>query len=111
MKTSKALRTAIERHRDSGESLRYPLRLRDAVTEFTKRQRSASVSYETLAEELGLSLNTLRRWCERSHQGRLTNVEVTGDAPSVLPVLVMRSGHRVEGLSITALCELLGRLS
>ncbi len=112
MKTSKALRTAIERHREARvhQAFRYPSHLKQAVAEFTRAQRSAGVSYEALVLDLGLSLNTLRRWCEGSQQGRLANVELA-EAISSGPVLVTRSGHRVEGLSVAALCEVLERLS
>ena len=113
MKTSKALRRAIDRHRDSRvhQSFRYPSQLKQAVAEYTRTRRSAGVSYETVVVELGLPLNTLRRWCEGSPEGRLASVELTAEATWDGAVLVTRSGHRVEGLSVRALCEVLERLS
>lgn len=113
MKTSKALRRAIDRHRGSRvhQSFRYPSALKQCVAEYTRSQRLAGVPYAALVVELGLPLNTLRRWCEESSAGRLASVELSADPASDGPVLVTRSGHRVEGLSLRALCEVLERLS
>jgi len=40
----------------------------------------------------------------------LKSVEVVTDTVSDIAVLVTPAGHRVEGLSMTSLCELLERL-
>lgn len=113
MRTSKRLRAAIDGHRETqGEhAFRYPLQLKQAVAEYVRSRRSAGVSYETLVGELGLSINTLRRWSEGRREGRLAKVSLTNPTPSLDLVLVTRTGHRVEGLSISSLGDLLERLS
>lgn len=110
MKTAKALRASIEQHQEA-RAFRYPLQLKQAVAEFARAQRSAGVPYEALATELGLSINTVRRWCEGMREGRMAKVELTLPASSRDPVLVTRTGHRVEGLTLSALGDLLERLS
>jgi transposase-like protein len=111
MKSSKALRTAILRHRERHhpKAPRYTPELKRAVVEFVRSQRSAGVSYEALVRTLELPINTLRRWTESDGPGRLARVEVAAEASHA--VLLTRTGIRVEGLTITDLAELLERLS
>jgi len=111
MKSSTALRTAIQRHREKrhARAARYSPELKKAVAELVRSQRSAGVSYQALVTELGLPINTLRRWTEVEHPGRLTRVEVASETSG--PTLVTRSGIRVEGLTISDLSELLAQLT
>lgn len=114
MQTSKALRSAIERQRESGhtKATRYSSRLKAAVAEHVRSRRGAGTSFETLSAELALPVNTLRRWVEGSAgASKVASVEVVEGPRSSSPVLVTPSGHRVEGLSLAGLAELLVRLT
>jgi hypothetical protein len=111
MKSSKALRRAIQRHRERQHTraARYSPELKKAVAELVRFRRSAGVSYQGLVTELDLPINTLRRWTEVEQPARLTRVELTSEVSG--PVLMTRSGIRVEGLTIGDLAELLARLT
>lgn len=115
MQVSKALRSAIHRQRESGrtKATRYSSRLKAAVADHVRSRRSAGVPFATLSMELGLPVNTLRRWVEGGAGGasKVASVEVIEGPRSSSPVLVTPSGHRVEGLSLGALAELLVRLT
>jgi transposase-like protein len=111
--TQKNLQTAIRRERrgQRRKALRYPAKLREAVVEFVRGERSRGTSLISLADALDLPINTLSRWCEKYERGsRLAPVEVVSGGPADGPVLVTPSGHRVEGLSVESLFQLLERL-
>jgi hypothetical protein len=64
MKTTQALRSAIQRQRTLGRTkvARYSSQLKAAVAEHVRFRRAAGASFEALSSELGLPVNTLRRW-------------------------------------------------
>jgi hypothetical protein len=108
--TQSDLQSAIAAQRRSGGH-RYPSDIRKAVVAFVRVERARGRSLGSLAESLALPMNTLRRWSEKHRgHGRLKPVEVVTAVACDRPVLVTRSGHRVEGLSMTSLLEMLERL-
>jgi len=113
MQTSKALHSAIRRQRDSKrtKAARYSSHLKAAVVDHVRSRRTAGIPFETLSVELGLPVNTLRRWIEGGARKVATVEVVEGPRALSSPVLVTPSGHRVEGLSLAALAELLVRLT
>jgi hypothetical protein len=112
MRTSKALQAAIHRQQAGRrtKATRYTASLKRSIGEHVRSRRSSGASLEGLSVELGLPVNTLRRWSGGVASGRLARVEVSECPQAREPVLVMRSGHRVEGLTIAGLVELLARL-
>jgi len=109
------LRAVIRRHQSgrSHRAVRYSSDLQQRVVDFVRAGRSRGESYQSLASDLGLPLNTVRRWtARRSGQfERVRIVEKNGGTAEDRPVLITRSGHRVEGLSPSSLAVLLERLS
>lgn len=115
MRTSKALQAAIQRQQAGRRSkaARYTAPLKRSVGDHVRSRRHSGSSLEALSVELGLPVNTLRRWSAGRRGGQLARVEVSDGIPPVpasTPVLVTRSGHRVEGLTIAGLVELLAQL-
>ncbi|MHA2313385.1 MAG: hypothetical protein ACXADF_18005 [Candidatus Thorarchaeota archaeon] len=109
------LRAAIRRQQSSRshQAVRYPSDLRQRVIDYVRAGRSRGESNQSLANDLGLALNTVRRWsADRSGRfERVRIVEKDGGAPGERLVLITRSGHRVEGLGLSSLATLLERLS
>ncbi|MFQ5472913.1 MAG: transposase [Dehalococcoidia bacterium] len=111
--TRKALQAAIrdEQRNQKRKRARYPDEVRVAVAELVLAERSRGTTLASLSESLGLPINTLRRWCERREGGsRLAAVEIVAGDRADGPVLVTPSGHRVEGLSLASVLELLEHL-
>jgi hypothetical protein len=111
--TGKQLQAAIQeqrRNRSHGAA-RYPANLRKAVADFVRAERSQGRTLGSIAEMLGLPVNTLRLWSgKHPSEGRLESIQVVSNAAPESPVLVTRSGLRVEGLSMSSVVELLERL-
>lgn len=95
--------------------LRYPEELRQLAVEYAGRAREQGHSSHRIATRLGLSEWSLVHWLRRGSEVgasrglRVHEVKVRGPAPSQA-VLVMPSGARVEGLSVSQLVEILGAL-
>jgi hypothetical protein len=83
------------------------------VVDFVLAGRARGESDQSLANDLGVALNTVRRrTAVRSGQfERVRVVERPEDLSKEQPVLITRSGHRVEGLDLGSLVTLLERLS
>jgi hypothetical protein len=112
--SSSDLRRAIDRQKSScsDRGARYPAELRHQVAEYFRAQRSEGRPLREIASELGLPINTLNRWSERTDaSGRVRRVEVVESPPSGSPVLICASGYRVEGLDLSSLALLLERLA
>jgi transposase-like protein len=111
--TQRNLQAAIRRERvnQKRKAPRYPTELREAVVEFVRAERSRGASQISLADSLDLPINTLSRWCEKyERRSRLAPVEVVSGGSTEGPILVAPSGHRVEGLSVRSLLEILEHL-
>jgi hypothetical protein len=98
--------------------LRYSKELRQLAVEYARQAKVQGHTRRRIAERLGLREKSLSRWQRRDldppvdrrslqvHEVRLREPE----GPTSQPVLVMPSGARVEGLSMSDLVALLGAL-
>lgn len=96
-----ALRRELARH-EKGRGKRYPADLKRRVTAYALRERNTGVTYESVAETLGLAFETVRRWCMGATGGEerapmLVPVEVVTEARSPIAI-ISPSGFRLEGL-------------
>jgi len=90
-----------------GRGRRFPAMTRREIARLAGGLRSEGRSWREAAATLGVTLESVRRFCEQQ-TGGFARVEVV-DAKAKL-VLVSPSGYRVEGLTLSVLAELLGRL-
>ncbi|MCK6574596.1 helix-turn-helix domain-containing protein [Myxococcota bacterium] len=113
------LRRALADQGPRGPGRRVPCLLRERVVAAVRRRREDGVSVAKLAEALGLSVETLRRWLDAAVEGqrsagraRPMPVAVIGGAAQGRGALslVTPTGFRVEGLSVDTAAELLARL-
>lgn len=115
------VRAEIRRHkrRRAHPSVHYPREMRRRIVGLVRSEQARGTGLLKLARELGVSVNTLRRWREEPEVGRgLEKIVLVEDArrpgnqrEHALPVLVTRQGHRVEGLDMESLAKLLEALS
>lgn len=109
------LRTQIEQFLQSRSSshARFPSELKTSILEHARSQRIKKVSRGDIASELGLSVTTLHGWLYAKHaKSKLKPVVVSSAAHSVASVvLITRDGHRVEGLDVDGMSQLLRGLS
>jgi hypothetical protein len=84
------------------------------VTWWTRGRRQQGESWQSIGRELEIAPESLRRWTlpDLQRQPSLIPVEVVADADDDATVarrqlrLVTRAGHRVEGLSLADVVEL-----
>ena len=113
---SKALKRALSRV-ERGRGKRIPLALKARAVAHLKAGRREGASYGELGRRLGLSAETARRWASsrtRVSAPRTGAVPIEVVSEPVVAravVLVTPSGHRVEGLSVAQLAELLQALT
>ena len=102
-----ALRAVVRR----GRGRPYPAALRNRVVAFAEQRRSAGVSAERIAGEVGLPAWTLTRWLAR--KPAFVPVEIVQSVEPVAPRIVVHGprGLRIEGLDLGAVVELVARLS
>ncbi len=87
--------------------------LKARILEAVHARRAQGVSWAQLAEQLGVSLETLRRWCAATtakSPARMRRVRVVAERSSVSVTMVSASGHRVEGLTIDQVITLVRAL-
>lgn len=96
MKTQvEQFRTEIQRI----EGVRYPDDLRRRVAAYTHQKRNEGSTWSVIQRELGLPMNTVRRWAERYPEHRLlkpVRVREPEVAPVTRAVLVSPGGWRLE---------------
>ncbi len=107
-----SLRRAVARV-ERGRGRRYPEALRERVARWAAARRQGGAKWRQLASEIGISAESLRRWAspEVLRAPALVPVEVVagsghGSATDQSLRLVTRSGHRIEGLSIADMIEI-----
>lgn len=96
-----------------------PKPLQREVVAWAQRERERGRSWESLAGELGLGFDTVRKWCEgssvvaRVRPVRVVERKPVNSAPEPPPELelVTPGGYRVRGLTLSQLEELLRGLS
>jgi hypothetical protein len=97
------LRRALGEH-EPARGKRYPIGLKTRLIAFAQKERSGGRSWAKIAVELGLPLETVRRWCmgraAKSKPAKMRAVEVVPDSAPQTLVAVTESGLRLEGLTI-----------
>jgi hypothetical protein len=97
------------RHRGA----RMPAALRAAIAAYAADERAAGVTFRGIAERLGVSAESIRRWTDRTpvhNGGELVPVRVVTEAATALTVW-SPTGFHVDGLSVPEAAELLRRLA
>ena len=97
------------RHRGA----RVPPTLRAAIAAYARDERTAGASCGAIAERLGVSAESIRRWARPgpARDGRgLVPVHVVAEAAATITVW-SPTGYRVDGLSVEEAAELLRRLA
>ena len=115
---SRRIRRAIQQQEaeGAGTATRYPAELRRQAVGYARRRLEAGDSFKSIAGELGLRPQLLHYWHSKVTKSRFRAVTVqratrpAASEPSCL-VLVTSWGHRVEGLDVTEMAELLRALS
>ena len=102
--TFKQLRAEIASLPISGRGRRYPLELRARIVEHA---RHSSAPRGRVAREIGIPTVTLARWCEAPTSLRMRRVVVTKPEQSSELIVTTRDGHRVSGLDLAGVAELL----
>jgi hypothetical protein len=99
----------------SGRSRRYSQALKTRIVEVIRTHRAQGTSWEQLSEQLGVSLETLRRWYvdhPPKTARRMRRVHVVGERERACGLSVVSpSGHRVEGLTLDQTIALLRALA
>lgn len=109
-KLRRRVRALGPRHRGA----RVPRALRAAIAAYARDERAAGASCGAIAERLGLSSESIRRWartgpgCDGVAEG-LVPVHVVAETARTLTVW-SPTGYRVAGLSVEEVAELLRRL-
>jgi len=100
-------------HIERGRGRRYPAALRDRVARWTRARRGGGASWQDIAAELEIAVETIKRWTTigDAAETALVPVEVVTDVPRVGDGdrefrLVTRAGHRVEGLRLADVIEI-----
>ncbi len=94
---------------------RYPAELRRRVVQWALPRHAAGQSWPELALELGVALDTVRRWCvgqppRKSSRRKVVPVQVVDGAPGVAAGSVSVTVWRASGLSAAQAAELLRAL-
>ena len=99
--------------RESGRGKRYPAELRARVVTWAQQRRAVGAAWPVIADELGVRLETVRRWCLASKQSSapraLVPVRVVARAARPATVVSL-SGWRIDGLTVAEAAEMLRAL-
>jgi transposase-like protein len=103
-----ALRRELATH-ERGPGKRYPAELKARLAEYARRRRAAGANFARISEDLGVSYDTVCRWCtsREAEQGSalaararsLVPVEIVAEGRSPIAI-VSPSGFRLEGLDL-----------
>jgi transposase-like protein len=87
-----------------GPSRRYSRELKARIVEVARAQRAQGASWEKLSKQLGVSLESVRRWCAMASTKRpvrMQRVRVVAERSTARGVSVISAGgHRIEGLTV-----------
>lgn len=101
---------ARENQGRSGRGHRYSELLKRLAVEILRECEAEGMSRRAVSAELGVSDPSLARWAQSHREPDFVAVEVVPGVPesrSPTAVLTTASGHRVEGLSVVELGQLL----
>lgn len=90
-----------------GQSRRYSQELRGLALRYRAERAESGAGVERVADELGISGQTLRNWL-RPTVGGFRQVEVVAERAARDLVLVTPGGCRIEGLGLEDVAALLG---
>jgi hypothetical protein len=100
-------------HIERGRGRRYPATLRDRVVRWARTRRGGGASWQEIAAELEIAVETLKRWTAigDATATALVPVEVITEVPRLGDGdrefrLVTRTGHRIEGLRLAEVIEI-----
>jgi hypothetical protein len=101
--------------RERGRGKRYPEGLRRRVTAWAHQRRDGGASLQVISKELGLSMETVRRWTAAARDSTPTRtalipIEVISEPTAGRAVVVSPSGFRLEGLTLDEAVAVLARL-
>ena len=97
-----SLRVALATH-EAARGKRYEPSLKARIIAFARSRRDDGASWVTIASEIGIAFETLRRWCiatERGSSHAMVPVEVVGERSDHVVSVVSAGGHRIEGLTL-----------
>src|SRR3954469_7031734 len=96
-----------------GKRGRYPSTLREAVVQYASTAKRQGKSQAKVADELGMSMQTLSTWSRRALRGRgsLAPVTIVAAQEPEHDIVVECGPVRVRGLGIGQVAELLRRLA
>lgn len=101
--------------RERGRGKRYPAELKGRVVAWAQERRAAGAAWPVIADELGLGLDTVRRWCLASKQSAappraMVPVRVVARPAARPATVVSLSGWRIDGLTVAEAAEMLRAL-
>jgi hypothetical protein len=109
------LRRRVEAVGPRHRGARIPSSLRAAIAAYAGDERAAGASCRGIAERLGVSAESIRRWTVRTPVrdggSELVPVRVVAEAAAGRLTIWSPAGYRVDGLSIHAAAELLRSLA
>ena len=113
MDDARRLAKQLKRHQ-AGVGKRYPTEVKRRVVAWAAVRREHGAGWAALGRELGLKLETVRRWCMsdagQSGARALVRVEVKPEVEQQHFAVVSPMGFRVEGLSLSDVAELMRAL-
>ncbi|MCC6899211.1 MAG: hypothetical protein IT377_09570 [Polyangiaceae bacterium] len=89
--------------------------MKQQVVAWAQRRRAQGAAWPAIADELGLGLDTVRRWCLASKKSAspsraMVPVRVVAQSAARPATLVSLSGWRVDGLTVAEAAEMLRSL-
>lgn len=102
--------------RERGRGKRYPAELKQQVVVWAQQRRAEGAAWPAVADELGLGLDTVRRWCLAAKKSdgtarALVPVRVVARPTAARPATVVSlSGWRIDGLTVAEAAEMLRAL-
>ena len=112
-KMREELRQALSTLGPRGRGKPYPKGLMGSLLSYTVARRRQGTTVRAIADELGMSWQTLSRWTGGKKDGqRFARVEVVTAPTAVTPTLVVHGprGLRIEGLDLDGVVELVRRV-
>lgn len=101
-----ALRAEVEAVPVTGRGRMCPPELKERLGRYVRAARSRGETYASLSATLGVSEVSLTRWSKPDQPKRMKRVVVREPTMAGLMVTT-RNGHRVSGLDVASLAELL----
>jgi len=101
-RTTSSLLAAIRSH-EPARGKRYAPALKARIIEYARSRREEEASWARIAEEIGFSFETLRRWCQvrpPKASTAMVPVRVVADRRERTVSVTSAAGHRIEDLTL-----------